>query len=1128
MKKRLFATTAICGLAFFVATPAFAACAGGSPTYTCAGTDATDYDLAVDTTFDNGVAAELSGMITNSGALIKTGVGQLTLSGNNSGFSGNIRFNAGAIVATTDNNLGTGSLTFGGGTLLFGAAFNTANTINMGSSHGAIDNGGFNITLSGLAIGNNALFIDGTGMTSMTGANNAWNSSILVNNGTTLAANATGSGAGNLTLQGGGTSTFQYLASFDQSRTISIGNNTNGVFNTNGFDSNLSGIVTGAATSNFVKTGTGLLTLSANNSGTFSGGINITGGTLSVSAANNLGSGGASNNISFDGGTLAFSGGFANGRTITLGAGGGTIEVLNGQTLTQNGLRSGAGALTKTGAGILILNNIAANTGVVNVNGGILSIDASDRLGDESATNDLAFDGGTLRYAASFDQARDVVFNTGGGTINTNGFDTTLSGTISGSGALTKTGGGWLTLSGTNTNSGRIIISGGAIFASSAANLGNQGVNNDIELSNNGSLAITSAFNQTRDVIMTGDGQMSTNNFDVDITGILSGSGIFTKSGSGTITFIGNHTHTGDLGISAGGVEFRETTNRTYNGVISGAGDFTKSGASTLTLSGNSTLVGTTNVSAGTLIINGNNNGSDVSVGASGTLKGTGTTKNLTNNGIVAPGNSIGTLNVAGTVDFANGSTYDVEINDAGQSDLIDATGAITINGGATLKLSNFGGANNYNAGPYTYTILDGASVTGTFGTINNTFAFLDETMIYNATNVQVRMERNAVSFANVVNQQEQDVAAAVEALVGSDLKNAITGLSASQTQDAMEQLSNQHGSNSNSAAAASTAGVINKIGSHLANYKTKNDSAQSAMLSSDPETYVAAYLEPSEGDALYQETAFWAQALGSVGRTSSDSDNPASDRHSYGMMGGVDLAFDDVGFYGLFMGYEQGEVETNSRYSSSDIDNYHLGAYAKRPVGGVNVSGGAALTYHNIDTQRYVVIPGFQSAPQSDTDGYTASAFVEVSKDYEMHDYDVTPFAAVAVSHSHINGYTERNGGTANLVVDDTNFTNPSTTLGARVSKDMHWDDKTIAVGASFGWQHTFGDVDPSTDMRFETGTLGFNSSGAPRARDQALVSVGAAVNVGPGANAFAGYDGVLSADNQDHGFKAGVKVDF
>ena len=54
--------------------------------------------------------------------------------------------------------------------------------------------------------------------------------------------------------------------------------------------------------------------------------------------------------------------------------------------------------------------------------------------------------------------------------------------------------------------------------------------------------------------------------------------------------------------------------------------------------------------------------------------------------GTIAPGNSIGTLNVAGNILFNPNSIYEVEANAAGQADKIVATGTATINGG-TVKL---------------------------------------------------------------------------------------------------------------------------------------------------------------------------------------------------------------------------------------------------------------------------------------------------------------------------------------------------------------------------------------------------------------------------------------------------------
>ena len=73
---------------------------------------------------------------------------------------------------------------------------------------------------------------------------------------------------------------------------------------------------------------------------------------------------------------------------------------------------------------------------------------ADNNLGN--AAGALAFGGGTLQLGASFNlsSTRTITLNAGGGSIDTNGFSTTISQGIGGTGALSKTGTGTLTLGG--------------------------------------------------------------------------------------------------------------------------------------------------------------------------------------------------------------------------------------------------------------------------------------------------------------------------------------------------------------------------------------------------------------------------------------------------------------------------------------------------------------------------------------------------------------------------------------------------------------------------------------------------------------------------------------------------------
>src|SRR3546814_20359988 len=115
--------------------------------------------------------------------------------------------------------------------------------------------------------------------------------------------------------------------------------------------------------------------------------------------------------------------------------------------------------------------------------------------------------------------------------------------------------------------------------------------------------------------------------------------------------------------------------------------------------------------------------------------------------GIIAPGNSIGTLNVAGNIGFAAGSTYEVEVNAAGEGDLIAASGAATIDGGSVKVLA---GAGDYRPQTdYTIPTADGG-VSGTFTDVTTNIAFLDPPLLYHANHVTLRMQHTPITFEGI------------------------------------------------------------------------------------------------------------------------------------------------------------------------------------------------------------------------------------------------------------------------------------------------------------------------------------------------------------------------------------------
>jgi autotransporter-associated beta strand protein len=197
---------------------------------------------------------------------------------------------------------------------------------------------------------------------------------------------------------------------------------------------------------------------------------------------------------------------------------------------------------------------------------------------------------------------------------------------------------------------------------------------------------------------------------------------------------------------------------------IDGAGGLAKTGAGTLILSGSNAYTGATAVNAGGLVIDGSIT-SDTTVAATAKLGGSGVIEgNVVNNGIVAPGNSIGTLWVDGRYTSAINSVLETEIAAGGNTpgthnDLLvvgDLQPAAVNGGGGTPATTLQGGTVQVISAPgvYTggtqYTFLETESLTGTFDSITDDLAFFTAQLGYTSTSVYFTLVADSTSFANV------------------------------------------------------------------------------------------------------------------------------------------------------------------------------------------------------------------------------------------------------------------------------------------------------------------------------------------------------------------------------------------
>jgi outer membrane autotransporter protein len=588
-----------------------------------------------------------------------------------------------------------------------------------------------------------------------------------------------------------------------------------------------------------------------------------------------------------------------------------------------------------------------------------------------------------------------------------------------------------------------------------------------------------------------------------------------------------------------------------FSGVIQDGGEggsLTKIGTGTLSLTGANTYTGSTTVNGGTLLVDGSIVSPQTIVNPGGTLGGTGVIGgNVSNSGVVQPGDAPGTLTVNGSYTQASAGTLSIRIAGlgSGQHDLLAVGGAASLAG--TLQLQQLNGF-HFTAPGQTVTFLTAAGgVSGAFSTVHNPFntgTMIGTEIVYTSTSVSI--EAIQESFAALVKAvttgatvpqanipyQTQNQFAVAHALDVSlfDPRNAalIAHLDHESLRDVLGDLDRIAPDELTSIyqIAVSQAKVQGaNLQRRLEDIRSGSNGFSAAGLAMNggapPQTGSYEVAGPSgpdgkDGKAVFTPTPDnrWGVFVTGTGEWASagDTNNARGyDLLNAGFTAGVDYKVTDHLALGVATGYDysSADLESGGRVfvNGGKLSLYGTYFTGKGFYTDLAVQGG----YNSYDTHR----AGVDGFANGGTDGGELNVLFDTGYDFKAGGFTFGPTGQFGYTYLGVESFNER-GSLAPLDYPDQHQESIRSVFGAKASYDWKLGSMVVVPELRAGWQHEYADTTFGFDSRFGNGASpDFLVHGPATGRDSLLLGAGFAVKLGERISTYVYYDGELARAN-------------
>lgn len=893
----------------------------------------------------------------------------------------------------------------------------------------------------------------------------------------------------------------------------------------------LSPLISGVGS--LIKDGAGTLNLTGMN--TYTGETVIHDGTLALSGQGRIS---GSSNVVVDG-TLDVSA--AVGAQINDLSGGGSV-LLGGTTLMINNAASTFGGVISGASGVNISSGTQVFTGE-NVYTGSTEISSGAEL-------QIGAGGTSGSVASNILNHGTLVFNRSD--------DFTFGRQIFGTGGLQHIGDGTLVLTGSNSMSGDVSIA-----SSSKLQLGNGGTTGSVvgNILNSGTLTFNRADNVTYGGQITGNGSFEhIGGGTLILTANNSTSGNV-RIGSSSTLQLGNGGITGHIGgtiTNDGTLIYDRSNNVNWNGIYAGTGDLVQAGTGTLNLTGDSSgFAGTTIVQNGGLFV-GNGSGAgklggDISVlngailGGSGTLGSSASLVSVRAGGYLAPGNSIGTMQVTGNLSFDSGSYFDIEVNDGGNvagvnNDFVAVSGNVTIDPTAMVRVRAENGTDDgstYAPGT-SYQILSyGGTRTGMFdSTVDENFAFLDASLSYGSNAVLFDLTRNEVTFENVAGTRNQVAVANSFASFDPNTPayQQMIGLSIDQARAAYDSMSGEVFASGQ----YMINGNLNLFTGALGN-RSLGGGGRSTVPSSSPLGYVATVAQSEAVTAIAAADVglppalsnFWFSPLGGRGSVDGDGNGSAFDWSAAGVATGYETAVPvsqgDLTI-GFGVGYLASWGDNSSRASSFDSQGGYLGIYGDWVDGPLSISGQLAYGLSRISTERDITVGGLTDTAEADYWSHGIGLGVETAYAFAIADgVTLSPLATLSVGWNGHDDFQEDGAGALNARIGSESNWWADAGLGFELAHAATLEDGSrLTLRGRALWGHRMGSTTADSTVTLAGGGAPFTVQAADGDRDRLIIGAGLEYATAARMSFSVDYAGEVFGSQDSHTGKIGIRLAF